>query len=185
MNTDRNLNEPKKEFGKRKAGSGTQGAEHRERNTGSGEQGAGSRERRAGSGEQGAESRERRAGSGTLATDERRKGKVEPQRHRGTEKAEREWAALKAPPWFGGGMVRWEAKAESGNALATDGHGCTRIKSDLRSQQNSTCWSGKGAALLPLPPLRTGRESFPSSGSSRYKAPRERSRPHDVLIPAC
>ena len=50
------------------------------------------------------ESRERGAGS--------RKGKVEPQRHRGTEKAEREWAALKAPPWFGGGMVRWEAKAE-------------------------------------------------------------------------
>ena len=26
--------------------------------------------------------------------------------------------------------------------------------------------SGKEAALLPLPPLRTGRESFPSSGSS-------------------
>ena len=45
--------------------------------------------------------------------------------------------------------------------------------------------SGKGAALLPLPPLRTGRESFPSSGSSRYKAPRERSRFHDDLIPAC
>src|SRR5271168_3449422 len=40
-------------------------------------------------------------------------------------------------------------------------------------------WSGKGAALPPLPPLRTGRESFPSSGSSRYKAPRERSRLHD------
>jgi len=31
--------------------------------------------------------------------------------------------------------------------------------------------SGKEAALLPLPPLRTGRESFPSSGSSRSKAP--------------
>ena len=46
-------------------------------------------------------------------------------------------------------------------------------------------WSGKGAALLPLPPLRTGRESFPSSGSSRNKAPRERSRLHDGLIPAC
>ena len=46
-------------------------------------------------------------------------------------------------------------------------------------------WSGKGAALPPLPPLRTGRESFPSSGSSRYKAPRERSRYHDGLIPAC
>jgi len=30
--------------------------------------------------------------------------------------------------------------------------------------------------LLPLPPLRTGLESFPSSGSSRCKAPRERSR---------
>jgi hypothetical protein len=37
-------------------------------------------------------------------------------------------------------------------------------------------WSGKGAALPPLPPLRTGRESFPSSGSSRNKAPREQSR---------
>src|SRR5208282_525313 len=36
--------------------------------------------------------------------------------------------------------------------------------------------SGKGAALPPLPPLRTGRDSFPSSGSSRCKAPRERSR---------
>jgi hypothetical protein len=43
--------------------------------------------------------------------------------------------------------------------------------------------SGKGAALPPLPPLRTGRESFPSSGSSRYKAPRERSRFHDGLNP--
>jgi hypothetical protein len=31
--------------------------------------------------------------------------------------------------------------------------------------------SGKEVALLPLPPLRTGRESFPSSGSSRSKAP--------------
>jgi hypothetical protein len=28
--------------------------------------------------------------------------------------------------------------------------------------------SGKEAALLPLPPLRTGRDSFPSSGSSRW-----------------
>ena len=36
--------------------------------------------------------------------------------------------------------------------------------------------SGKRAALLPLPPLRTGLESFPSSGSSRCKAPRGRSR---------
>jgi two-component system CheB/CheR fusion protein len=35
---------------------------------------------------------------------------------------------------------------------------------------------GKGAALLPLPPLRTGRESYPSSGSSRCEAPLERSR---------
>jgi hypothetical protein len=35
----------------------------------------------------------------------------------------------------------------------------------------------KGAALPPLPPLRTGRESFPSSGSSRNKALREQSRP--------
>lgn len=46
-------------------------------------------------------------------------------------------------------------------------------------------WSGKRATLPPLPPLRTGRESFPSSGSSRHKAPRERSRHHDGLIPAC
>ena len=45
-------------------------------------------------------------------------------------------------------------------------------------------WSGKGVTLLPLPPLRTGRESFPSSGSSQYKAPRERSRLHDGFIPA-
>jgi hypothetical protein len=30
--------------------------------------------------------------------------------------------------------------------------------------------SGKGTALPPLLPLKTGRESFPSSGSSRYKA---------------
>ena len=29
--------------------------------------------------------------------------------------------------------------------------------------------SGKEMALRPSPPLRTGRESFPSSGSSRYK----------------
>src|SRR2546427_6851008 len=36
--------------------------------------------------------------------------------------------------------------------------------------------SGKETALLPPPPLRTGRESFPSSGSSRCEAPRERSR---------
>jgi hypothetical protein len=36
--------------------------------------------------------------------------------------------------------------------------------------------SGKGAVLPPPPPLRTGRESFPSSGSSRYKAPCDRSR---------
>ena len=39
--------------------------------------------------------------------------------------------------------------------------------------------SGKRAALPPPAPLRTGHESFPSSGSSRYKAPRERSRCHD------
>jgi hypothetical protein len=29
---------------------------------------------------------------------------------------------------------------------------------------------GKEMALLPSPPLRTGLESFPSSGSSHYKA---------------
>src|SRR2546430_16616154 len=36
--------------------------------------------------------------------------------------------------------------------------------------------SGKEVTLPPPPPLRTGRESFPSSGSSRYKAPLARSR---------
>ena len=44
--------------------------------------------------------------------------------------------------------------------------------------------SGKRASLLTLPPLRTGHESFPSSGSSRCKAPYEWSRLHDGLIPA-
>jgi len=39
-------------------------------------------------------------------------------------------------------------------------------------------------ALPPLPPLRTGRETFASSGSSRTKAPRERSRCHDGRIPS-
>src|SRR5579862_2994250 len=36
--------------------------------------------------------------------------------------------------------------------------------------------SGKEVTLPPPPPLRTGRESFPSSGSSRFKAPLLRSR---------
>jgi hypothetical protein len=45
-------------------------------------------------------------------------------------------------------------------------------------------WPGKDAALPLRPPLRTGRETFASSGSSRCKAPRERSRCHDGLIPA-
>jgi hypothetical protein len=36
--------------------------------------------------------------------------------------------------------------------------------------------SGKEVALPPLPPLGTGREGFPSSGSSRCKAPLARSR---------
>jgi hypothetical protein len=45
-------------------------------------------------------------------------------------------------------------------------------------------WSGKEVALPPLPPLRTGRETFASSGSSRTKAPRERSRCHDGRIPS-
>src|ERR1700683_431728 len=31
--------------------------------------------------------------------------------------------------------------------------------------------SGKGTALPPLPPLRTGRASFPASGSSLYERP--------------
>ena len=46
-------------------------------------------------------------------------------------------------------------------------------------------WSGKEVVLRPPPPLRTGRETFASSGSSQCKAPRERSRFHDGLIPAC
>ncbi len=45
-------------------------------------------------------------------------------------------------------------------------------------------WSGKGTALLPLPPLRTGHDGFLSSGSSHCKAPHERSRSHDGFIPA-
>ena len=44
--------------------------------------------------------------------------------------------------------------------------------------------SGKDAALPPRPPLRTERESFPSFGSSRYKALREQGR-FTREIPAC
>src|SRR6266480_1204058 len=36
-------------------------------------------------------------------------------------------------------------------------------------------WSAKEVTLPPPPPLRTGHESFPSSGSSRCKAPPSRS----------
>jgi hypothetical protein len=43
--------------------------------------------------------------------------------------------------------------------------------------------SGKEVALPPVPPLRTGRETFASSGSSRTKAPRERSRFHNGFGP--
>ena len=39
--------------------------------------------------------------------------------------------------------------------------------------------SGKGAALLPLPPLRTGHDSFLSSGSSSYS--KERSSRFQIL----
>jgi len=60
----------------------------------------------------------------------------------------------------------------------------TRMDKGFRDNHGGH-WSGKGAALPPLPPLRTGRETFASSGSSRNKAPRERSRLHDGLIPAC
>ena len=38
--------------------------------------------------------------------------------------------------------------------------------------------SGKEVVLRPPPPLRTGRETFASSGSSRDKAPHERDRWH-------
>ena len=41
--------------------------------------------------------------------------------------------------------------------------------------------SGKEAALPPFPPLRTGRESFPSSSSSLHKAPFHRSRQFHCL----
>ena len=37
--------------------------------------------------------------------------------------------------------------------------------------------------MPPLAPLRTGRETFASSGSSRTKAPRERSRFHNGFDP--
>ena len=41
--------------------------------------------------------------------------------------------------------------------------------------------SGKEVTLPSPPPLRTGRESFPSSGSSQFKAPRKRSRPDSTV----
>jgi len=47
----------------------------------------------------------------------------------------------------------------------------TSRRSHLSLISNFRHGSGKEVALLPLPPLRTGRESFPSSGSSRSKAP--------------
>jgi hypothetical protein len=68
---------------------------------------------------------------------------------------------------------------------------CRRIRasafvrvSQLQMKTFSPFRSGKRAALLPLPPLRTGRESFPSSGSSRCKAPVSGAGFHDGLIPA-
>ena len=55
-----------------------------------------------------------------------------------------------------------------------------RVRQDLQASSNCrTTGSGKEDALRRPPPLRTGRESFPSSGSSRCEAPRERSRCHD------
>lgn len=39
-----------------------------------------------------------------------------------------------------------------------------------KAHTNESNWSSRVMALPPPPPLRTGRESFPSSGSSRYKA---------------
>lgn len=42
--------------------------------------------------------------------------------------------------------------------------------------------SGKETALPPPPPLRTGRESFPSSGSSRCEVPCERGRSTRELL---
>jgi hypothetical protein len=51
-----------------------------------------------------------------------------------------------------------------------------RFTSALAISKSACVESGKETALPPSPPLRTGRESFPSSGSSRYKAPRERNR---------
>jgi hypothetical protein len=43
-------------------------------------------------------------------------------------------------------------------------------KSNERKYTATFIESGKRASLLALSPLRTGRESFPSSGSSRVKA---------------
>ena len=59
-----------------------------------------------------------------------------------------------------------------------------QISSDSLRAYEDAIESGKEVTSPPLPPLRTGRESFPSSGSSRCKAPYEWSRLHDGLIPA-
>lgn len=57
-------------------------------------------------------------------------------------------------------------------------HHCRGFLPSLWSQYLNTKLhngtSGKEAALLPLPPLRTGLESFPSSGSSQQKSCRSR-----------
>ena len=62
------------------------------------------------------------------------------------------------------------------------------VVDELRKKCLLNCllnWSGKEMTLRSPPPLRTGRETFASSGSSRSKAPRERSRLHNGLTPAC
>ena len=52
-----------------------------------------------------------------------------------------------------------------------------RMRGPLGATLDSACrlltrpMSGKEAVSPPPPPLRTGHESFPSSGSSRFKAP--------------
>jgi hypothetical protein len=61
----------------------------------------------------------------------------------------------------------------------------SKNSSEAKSAQSGHLRSRHAVCFLPrCSRRRTGRESFPSSGSSRYKAPLKRSRCHDGLIPA-
>jgi hypothetical protein len=68
----------------------------------------------------------------------------------------------------------WEiGQAEYPNQAA---HGCRQPQPssnplDRGLQRHLPNWAGKGAALPSLPPLGTGRASFPASGSSLYERP--------------